>query len=400
MKAAFLANGPGEVWGWCRPLIAEAVRRGWETDVHLLPCPYASGRESEALSRSCGRVFSHASALGAFKFFSKKLDYDVVLQLGGDLMFGRWLAWRQNCPLACYSYGRKKGMEHCEKVLTSRAGLLDFDGAIVVGDLVLDSLDEGVPGDWKAPPGERIAAFPGSRPNIRDGAFALLQGIRNRFAQRDASIEVRVLLSPFARESEAQKWSDAGFSVWQGTTPAGIKGADLVMTQPGTNTLELMYCEQPFIVTIPYSFLRLMPRSGIIGMIGRIPLFGGALREAVIRTRLPKYIGKTAWPNRLACLKNNSVLKAENGPNRLACLKNNSVLNAENGPNRPAADGPVPEVIGDYRPEEIADIAFEVLKDKEGLLAQKRRLHVLAAGVERGAPKRICDVLEGMTADA
>ncbi len=361
MKVAFLANGPGEVWGWCRPLIHEAERRGWETDVHLLPCPYASGREMEALSSLDARIFSHHTAFDAFKSFSKKMNYDVALQLGGDLMFGRWLARRQNCPLVCYSYGRKKGMEHCEKILTSRPGLFEADRLEIVGDLVLDSLDPGEPADWNAPRGKRVAAFPGSRPNIRNRAFPLLQGIKKRFSQRDPSIEIRVLLSPFAQSDETQKWRDEGFSVWQGTTPAGIFGADLAMTQPGTNTLELMYCELPFMVTIPFSFLRLMPLSGLVGMIDKIPFLGGALREGIIRHGLPRYIGKTAWPNRLV------------------------------------TESFVPELIGEYEPEDIADAALKALDDKEGLISQKKRLHELAAQVEPGAPEKICNILERMT---
>ncbi len=365
MKVAFLANGPGEVWGWCRPLILEAASRGWETEVHLLPCPYASGRESEALSSLPAKIFRHRTALLAFKFFTKKMNYDVALQLGGDLMFGRFLAWRQNCPLVCYSYGRKKGMEHCARVLTSRRGLYEFEGLEAVGDLVLDSLDGGEPKPWKAPCGKRVVAFPGSRPNIRNRAFPLLQGIKKRFAERDPSVEIRVLLSPFAEEQEAQKWRDAGFSVWQGTTPAGIKDADLALTQPGTNTLELMYCELPFIVTVPFSFLRLMPLSGLVGMMDKMP-FGAAIREFIIRHGLPRYKGRTAWPNRLAIAGGRESF--------------------------------LPELIGEYESEDIADAALNLLEDKGCLAGQKIRLHELAAQVEPGAPRKICDILENLCA--
>ncbi len=379
MRAAFLANGPGEVWGWCRPLILEASRRGWETDVHLLPCPYASGREMQALSRLRARVFSHASALAAFRDFATRKGfasggkYDVVLQLGGDLMFGRFLAWREKCPLVCYSYGRKKGMEHCTRVLTSRPGLFEAERLEIVGDLVLDSLERGEVSEWNAPRGKRIAAFPGSRPSIRDRAFSLLQGIKRRFAQIDPSVELRVLLSPFAHTDEAQKWRDAGFTVWQGTTPAGINGADLALTQPGTNTLELMYCELPFIVTVPYSFLRLMPLSGVVGMIDKIPFAGAWVRETIIRRGLPKYIGKTAWPNRLVSIHKDEVL-----------------MNTEK-------EGFISELIGEYEGEDIADAAAEILADEKKLAGIKLRLHELAAQVKPGAPQKICDILENIT---
>ena len=360
MNLALLANGPGEVWGWSRPFILTAAQKGWSIDVHLLPCPYASGCEFDAISRLPASVSRHLSAFSAFKAFAKARPYDAVLQLGGDLMFGRFLAWRQKIPLACYSYGKKKGMERCDVVMTSREGLFSAERLEIVGDLVLDSLDLGTPGDWSAPAGKRIVVFPGSRPLIRDKAFYMLNDIRKRIMEILPDAEIRVLLSPFASDDEIPKWTDAGFHVWRGTTPAGIKGADLALTQPGTNNLELMYCRQPFAVTIPFSFIRQMPLSGLIGMLDKVPFFGAAARERYVRTRLPRYIGKTAWPNRLT-------------------------------------DVPfVPELIGEYSPEALADEVIGILSDVKGLESQKKGLEELAVKVEPGAPQRICDSLERM----
>ena len=358
MNIALLANGPGEVWGWCRPFIHEADRRNWKVDVHLLPCPYASGREIDALRTLSSRVFLHRTSLNAFADFARKHDYDAVLQMGGDLMFGRFLAWRHETPLLCYSYGRKKGMDKCAKVLTSRASLYHVPRLEIVGDLVLDSLERGEEQPWIAPAGKRVAVFPGSRPLIRQKAFLFLQQIRKELAFRDPSIELRVLLSPFSREDEADQWRERGFTIWRGATPSGIIGADLALTQPGTNTLELLYCRQPFAVTVPFSFLRQMPLSGLVGMIDKIPWVGAALREYIIRKKIPRYIGRTAWPNRLA-------------------------------------DEPiVPELIGDYSAADMAVAVVDLLSQPEKLLEQKTRLNELALQVAPGAPERICEIIE------
>ncbi len=363
MNIALLANGPGEVWGWCRPFLAEAHGRRWTVDVHLLPCPYASGRELDALKTLSKRVYLHRSSFEALSSFWRECGYDAVLQMGGDLLFGRFLAWRQNAPLACYSYGRKKGMDRCERVLSSRPGLYRAPRLEVVGDLVLDSLDPGAPAPWNAPIGKRVAVFPGSRPQIRSKAFLLLQDIRSHIRERDAEVELRVLLSPFCDDSEVENWRENGFSIWLGTTPAGISGADLALTQPGTNTLELMYCRQPFAVTVPFSFLRQMPLSGLVGMLDAIPGFGAMLRERVIRRGIPRYIGKTAWPNRLS--------------DRAF----------------------VPELIGEYSAEDLARAVLSLLSRPEELARQKEELDALSKGVEPGAPARICDILERMTAE-
>ena len=359
MKIALLANGPGEVWGWCRPFIKEASEtRGWDVDVHLLPCPYASGRELNALNTLLSNVILHKSSLNAFFDFSRHHSYDAVLQMGGDLIFGRYFAWKQAAPLVCYSYGPKKGMKHCTKVLTSRPGLYITDNLEVVGDLVLDSLDPGIPAEWKAPVGKRIAVFPGSRPAIRHKAFYFLQDIRNALSCRDSGVELRVLLSPFSEDNEAALWRENGFTVWTGTTPAGIRGADLALTQPGTNTLELMYCRQPFAVTVPFSFLRQMPLSGLVGMIDKIPYFGAFLREQIIRRRIPRYRGRTAWPNRLAKVPF------------------------------------VPELIGEYSAQDMADEIMKLLALPEELEKQRNMLDRLASQVNPGAPELICEILE------
>ncbi len=362
MKIALLTNGPGEVWDWCRPFLAETRKRDWLVDVHLLPCPYASGRERDALKLLTEHVRYHKTSLDALASFRGRKEYDAVLQMGGDLLFGRFLAWRQGIPLACYSYGRKKGMDRCERVFSPRPGLYRAKRLEVVGDLALDSLDPGAPAAWKAPAGKRVAVFPGSRPQIRVRAFELLLEIRRLLRESDTEVELRVLLSPFCDASEVEKWRGGGFSVWLGTTPAGIGGADLALTQPGTNTLELMYCRQPFVVALPFSFLRCMPLSGLVGMIDAIPLVGPLLRERIIRRKIPRYVGKIAWPNRLL----------------------------------PAPV--VPELVGEYGAAELAREVLSLLSRPRELERLKESLNALSEQVEPGAPAKICDILERMTA--
>lgn len=190
-----------------------------------------------------------------------------------------------------------------------------------------------------------------------------MKDFRSHLLEIDPEIELRVLLSPFSEESESRLWSESGFSVWMGTTPAGVDGADLALTQPGTNNLELMYCKQPFVVAVPFSFLRQMPIAGLVGMLDRVPWFGSALRERIIRKAIPKHIGKMSWPNRLV------------------------------------KESFVPEFIGEYSASRLADEVAKVLRDLESLEAQRKRLHELAAVVAPGAPAKICNILERMAAD-
>lgn len=360
MRIALLANGPGEVWGWCRPLIEEAVMRGWQIDVHLLPCQFASGKEQQVIAALPVGLYRHSSALAAMKNMFSPLGYSAVLQLGGDLMFGRYLAWRNSAPLACYSYGAKKGMKHCQRIMTSRSGLYSAESLKVVGDLVLDSLESPADVPWNVPQGGRIAVFPGSRPNIRNKAFELLNEICSCMRQASEVFEFRVLLSAFSDDEEILRWKNAGFSVWKGPMPAGISGADLAVTQPGTNTLELMYCAQPLIILAPISFSNEVPLSGIAGIVGGIPWLGSRLKRAFALRYARKIAGRAAWPNRLY------------------------------------GKTFIPELIGEYGAPEIAREICACLHDAQGLRRQKEILEKLAEEVLPGAPQRICDILERM----
>jgi len=42
----------------------------------------------------------------------------------------------------------------------------------------------------------------------------------------------------------------------QGSTPFALRGVDLALTQPGTNTLELLYLRVPTLVAVPYAFFK------------------------------------------------------------------------------------------------------------------------------------------------
>ncbi len=362
MKLAILANGPGEVWGWSRPLIGEALKRQWRPELWLLPCPFASGREFEAMSRLGVPIHGPWNALKTLRHMAQRRGYDGVLQLGGDLLFGRFLALRNGAPLACYSYGRKEGFQSCDVVMTARPGMIRGVDALAVGDLVLDSLDQGTPGPWRAPQGQRLLMFPGSRPAIRRKALPYMKALMPHLKRRFPELEARVLLSPFAEASESEQWRAAGFSTWTGPTAAALVGGDLALTQPGTNTIEMIYCHQPMAVAVPFAFLREIPATGVPGLLAHFPRMGALLRDRLLARRAPRQKGRLAWPNRL--------------------------LGREE----------VPEWVGEIAPAELAENLARLLADGEALQRQRQVLKALSDAVAPGAPGRICDIIERLVA--
>jgi len=75
----------------------------------LLPCQFASGME-----RTCAHSLSFYRIIGPYnwaKTFYESIrarDVGLVVQLGGDLMFGRFLSRMSGAELFCYTYGRKR----------------------------------------------------------------------------------------------------------------------------------------------------------------------------------------------------------------------------------------------------------------------------------------------------
>lgn len=295
-----LVNGPGELWDWARPMIRELKSRGRSVSLLLLPCQFASGEErrvSEGLGvddlrgpSSLAVTLKNAVSLGRLSC--------AVLQLGGDLLWGRAAARSGRSPLLCYAYGRKQGMSRCDRVFTAFPAMAAAMGETteVAGDLVRDSLGDTPP--LAACTKEKSAVFfPGSRAALREFALPFLREMAPLLRAEAQGWEFKIALSPFSPESEEERWKDAGFAPVRWSR--GIENPSFAVTQPGTNTLELMHRGVPFCVLVPFASARNIPLSGLTGMVASIPLAGPALKELYLRRRGAR-TGLLAWPNRIA----------------------------------------------------------------------------------------------------
>jgi lipid-A-disaccharide synthase len=282
-------------------MIMELRKRGHSISLWLLPCPYASGSERRVASGlgvdklegplSGPRIWS---ALGQEKT-------DCVLQLGGDLMFGRHIAKRAQVPLFCYAYGPKKGMEDARCFTAWPRTAMNMPGARVIGDLVRDALalDTGTT-SWGQTGEHRLLLFPGSRPAIRRLSLAWLSTIAAQVRALIPDLEVGTLFSPFVRDDELPMWSDAGLNPLRVGAGVAMRVADYALTQPGTNTLEMMYCGLPALVAAPADFLKAVPLSGLVGFLSSLPLIGVTLRRWGLLRHIARNSGFLALPNRLA----------------------------------------------------------------------------------------------------
>jgi lipid-A-disaccharide synthase len=347
----------------------ELRKRGHSVSLWLLPCQFASGAERMAASRLGVDKLEGPSGSAWMWHALGQEKTDCVLQLGGDLLFGRRIAGCAGAPLICYAYGFKKGMERA-RVFTAYPSMSAAIGARSkavnarpVGDLVKDSLAlETGTFAWPAPQGEKSAAarrlllFPGSRPAILRLSLGWLSAIARHLKTLIPQVLIGTLFSPFAPEDEFSSWVDAGLNPIRAGAGAAMRSADYALTQPGTNTLEMMHCGLPALVAAPMDFLKVIPVGGLGGFASRLPLIGPSIKERGIRRNLKRYNDFIAWPNRIA--------------------------------NRALLD----EAVGEVVPEELAVRIAEALRDGEKLSRVRRDLLLLSG--ERGAALRLCDAVE------
>ncbi|MBR1417861.1 MAG: hypothetical protein IJ576_02725 [Synergistaceae bacterium] len=367
MRVSILTNGPGELWGWARPVIHELKRRGCDISLWLLPCQYASGHEYQAAKiLGADEIHSHnvndlniANIINLWRGLGRERA-DRVLQLGGDLFWGNRIAKANNIKLFCYSYGYKKGLQTAQAFTAFNSQLKLFknlQGVQAIGDLVKDALkldlklNLSIWNDDDA--GLKVLYLPGSRPKIRRAVLPWLAEFNKKLNEL-ININFITLLPIFAPQDELEAWQEANLHPVIAPSGLAMAQADFAITQPGTNTLELMHSGLPALVIAPESFLDVVPLSGLKGLAAKF------LSKNIKRRALHKVIAK--WGGFISL------------PNRIA---NKFILD---------------ELYGDVSIEQIALKACEILNDKAKLKSEREELLNLS-GSQGSAAEILCDEL-------
>ena len=366
MRIAILTNGPGELWGWARPVIHELKRRGCYISLWLLPCQYASGHEYQAAKiLGADEIHSHnADGLNIINIINLWRELgreraDRVLQLGGDLFWGNRIAKANNIKLFCYSYGYKQGLNNAQAFTAFNSQLKLFknlQGVRAIGDLVKDALKLDLNLNlnlWPDNAGVKVLYLPGSRPKIRRAVLPWLTNFNKKLNEL-IKINFITLLPIFAPQDELEAWQKANLNPVIAPSGLAMAQADFAITQPGTNTLELMHSGLPALVIAPESFLDVVPLSGLKGLAAKF------LSKNIKRRALNKVIAK--WGGFISL------------PNRIA---NKFILD---------------ELYGDVSIEQIALKACEILNNKAKLKSESEELLNLS-GSQGSAAEILCDEL-------
>lgn len=362
MRVTILTNGPGELWGWVRPVASELRKRGHSISLWLLPCPFSSGHEREAASLlGVDKLQGPSSFANVWHDISDERT-DTIIQMGGDISFGLRMAKFSKAPLTVYSYRHKNNISGAN--LLTAFNVQSTNNAIPIGDLVKDAVNmDFSPNainswDWyKDINSPRILFLPGSRPNIRMAVIKWLCELRDKILQLIPNARIRSLFPQFMPEYEIKLWRDEGLNPVRAGAGVAMRNSDYAVTQPGTNNFEMMHSGLPGIVVAPEKFLPHIPVAGIAGFFAGLPVVGNFIRKKALIRTVNNWNGFISLPNRTF---QKNILR---------------------------------ELWGNIDADIIAQCVNDDIHDAEGLKAVREELLRLSG--ESGAAQRLCDIATG-----
>ena len=320
MQTLLVANGPGELYAWAQPVLRtlRRLRPELEVAVVIAPDQFSSGAEA-ATARGFGADV--VVPPGEFvKFLATGrvpgglgVGPGFVLSLGGNLKMALRLARALDYP--AYRYGfvptwdktlKRLFVHDADAERKARRRGAPPERLECVGNLVADAV------------GQTRAAQPAGRPHIvlltgtRDAMSALLipfmLGVADRVGRtfpgasfvwpvspllgaetvRDgiAGKQKEVLGGVSSRRDGDRVVTRAGcaFSIVpEQERYAHMRAADLALTIPGTNTLELGVAGVPSLVLLPMNKPEVIPLEGVGQWLGLIPGVGKYLKRYAVK---------------------------------------------------------------------------------------------------------------------
>jgi lipid-A-disaccharide synthase len=349
-----VGNGPGEVAGWAVPIAAEARRQAaaqhqsLDVTLCLPPCQFASGQEKQVATAA--RVFDRILDPPTTLRLSLGLAGwtppapAVLLHVGGSFWYSHRLARRWHARAFAFVERAHIARTHrpFERIFLSTPDLAErlvrygvpAAKLLVTGDPRHDALPDRAlvsHNGHGAPP--QVTILCGSRNAVFSAFFPFWIQTAAALRQRLPTVRLRLVISPYVAPRVHEDLihhyradlDAAGITIAHGGW-THILDSDLVLTLPGTNTLELAVLRIPSIVVLSYDLaLSFIGQSDLEWLIRFLP-FARKIRRwyAPIYMRRLKYV---ALPNLIA--------------------------------GRPI----VPELVGDITPAQVAEESVRLLND-------------------------------------
>jgi hypothetical protein len=392
MRIALTANGPGEVAGWLRPLLRSLYRRSPNllAVVFLVPDDYATGFEAQMVREAFPQALVYEPksylkfAVGG-RLNGVPAAVDVVQYIGGDLLHAARIHARLKGRAATYKFSRRGYRKLFDRAFAvdrrNVEQLADWgtprDRIELVGNLAVDGalFEAGLPPEPQTP-ADGIVVMPGSRSYEIENMVPFYFAAALRMLRERPDLPIAFALSPFTARAQVHAAIERGghprmfgrrgrLVTEDGrdylTTAsddvripvltnalAAARRARLILTIPGTKTIELAVLGKPAIAITPLNAPEVVTINGPLTYLNRVPLVGIPLKRAAAVALSRRFLHHTQ-------------------------------------PNMDAGATLIREVHGTVTPGRIARIALESYDDRAWLassgdgLAQLYRDHVGAA---------------------
>ncbi len=337
-EVVLTSNGPGELYTWVRPVL-EAWRRA-EPDarisIALVPCQFAGGAEAEVARRlgadqvTSASQYAAAAALGRAPAGLAEGRHGLVLSLGGGGGYAVALARRLGLPAYRYAFvpyfarGLERLFLHDERA-RRRARLLGApsERVEVVGNLVADAVRSEAP--VAAPGAPHVLLMAGSRDAFALHLIPFVLAVADRLAPRypgarfvwpvpgslsDATIRdgiagvERATLGGLAGRRDGDVVVTPGGArvemVGEIDRYAHMRAADVALTIPGTNTLELGIAGVPAVVVLPLNRPEIIPLEGPGHWLSLLPVVGVPLKRRAVRLFVERLRYPVSLPNQFS----------------------------------------------------------------------------------------------------
>ncbi len=325
MRIALTANGPGEVAGWLRPLLRALYQRcpNMLALVFLVPDDYATGFEGQIVRDA----FPQAEVVepkNYVKFaLGGRLDgvperVDVVQYVGGDLLHAARVHARLKGRAAAYKFSRRAYRNVFDRVFAvDRRNVEQLEGwgtprdrIEQVGNLAIDgALFEASLPSHPHLPQDGIVVMPGSRSYEIENMVPFYFAVGLRILRERPGTAIAFAISPFTPREQVRAAIERGghprmfgrsgrliteagqdyltttsgdprIPIFSNALSAAMR-ARLVLTIPGTKTIELAVLGKPVIAITPLNAPEIVTINGPLTYLDRIPFLGTPLKRAV-----------------------------------------------------------------------------------------------------------------------
>ncbi|MDD4527152.1 MAG: hypothetical protein PHF25_03835 [Candidatus Margulisbacteria bacterium] len=288
------SNGPGEITTWVHPFVKRIKKEIEDVRITLfiVPCRFKAGNEYEVAKQI--KEIDNVYSAKEFKYRLIRLPFEpykkgCVVFMGGDLGKAVLLKKRYRFPAIAYTEGDKSFKLFFNKIFTR-----DKDGDLMYSFFEDYNEDKQLIETLKET--KNVVFFSGSRPKQFKALFPIFQEVSKLLPKGYKCI---YSISPYISDNIIQKakCDSRKLITYKNKSAELMKTAELCVSIPGTNNIQLAYLNAPSLIVFPFNKPKVIDFPGLIGLIANVP-GGRYFKKRLILKYLGKNVEFTSLVNR------------------------------------------------------------------------------------------------------